>query len=298
MSRARQILCGQFYMLTRRCTQRQFLLRPDEETNNSFVYCLGEAAIRFGIVVVLPTAESNHHHTVVFDPHGNLPAFLEHFHKMVARCMNARWGRWENFWSSSEPTITRLLDRDAVIKKLVYAASNPVKDLLVQYAHQWPGANGYVHLLRNTPMIANRPRHFFRDNGTMPETITLTLEIPAALGDRTQVIEEVRAGVQAVEREMLAHRAATGARILGVRGALKQSWSGAPTTPAPLRTLRPRFAGGSHVRIAALIAYKAFLASYAHARRLWQLGKPTVFPVGTYWLARHAPIELVTPTAI
>ena len=27
----RQVLPGQFYMVTRRCTQRQFLLRPDRE---------------------------------------------------------------------------------------------------------------------------------------------------------------------------------------------------------------------------------------------------------------------------
>src|SRR5690606_4413336 len=79
MSRARQVLAGQFYLLTRRCTQRQFLLRPDEETNNAFIYCLGEAAKRFDIAVVLPTAESNHHHTVIYDVHGNLPAFMEHF---------------------------------------------------------------------------------------------------------------------------------------------------------------------------------------------------------------------------
>jgi hypothetical protein len=42
----RQVLPGQFYMITRRCTQRQFLLRPDRETNNAFTYCLIEAALR------------------------------------------------------------------------------------------------------------------------------------------------------------------------------------------------------------------------------------------------------------
>jgi hypothetical protein len=49
MSLPRQVLQGTFYLLTRRCTQRQFLLRPDEETNNAFVYCLAEAAQRFDI---------------------------------------------------------------------------------------------------------------------------------------------------------------------------------------------------------------------------------------------------------
>jgi hypothetical protein len=30
-------------MITRRCTQRRFLLRPDRETNNAFTYCLNRS---------------------------------------------------------------------------------------------------------------------------------------------------------------------------------------------------------------------------------------------------------------
>jgi hypothetical protein len=33
-----RVLPGQFYLVTRRCTQRTFLLRPDAETNNAFTY--------------------------------------------------------------------------------------------------------------------------------------------------------------------------------------------------------------------------------------------------------------------
>jgi len=40
MSLPRQVLPGQFCLVTRRCVQRQFLLRPDAETNNAFTYCL------------------------------------------------------------------------------------------------------------------------------------------------------------------------------------------------------------------------------------------------------------------
>jgi hypothetical protein len=56
--RPRPVLPRQFYMITRRCTQRQLLLRPDPETNNTFTYCLIEAALRFGIEVLLPCAMS------------------------------------------------------------------------------------------------------------------------------------------------------------------------------------------------------------------------------------------------
>jgi hypothetical protein len=292
MSRPRQVLPGQFYLLTRRCTQRQFLLRPDEETNNAFVYCLGEAAQRYEIDIVLPTAMSNHHHTVLFDRHGRYPQFTEHFHKMLARCMNARWGRWENLWAAEEVCITRLLDRDTIIEKLVYAAANPVKDLLVERADQWPGANGYRHLVHRKAMSAQRPRHFFRESGRMPKTVTLRLVIPPELGDADSVIDEIQNGVASVERAMIEHRAISGARILGRRGVLAQSWRASPTSVEPRRNLRPRFAGATPMRVQALIAYKEFLATYRDARAAWRERGKALFPHGTYWLARFTPASV------
>jgi REP element-mobilizing transposase RayT len=57
----RPVLPQQFYLITRRCTQRQFLLRPDPETNNAFIYCLIDAALRYDVEVLLPCAMSNHY---------------------------------------------------------------------------------------------------------------------------------------------------------------------------------------------------------------------------------------------
>src|SRR5690606_8386222 len=103
----REILPGRTYLLTRRCTRREFLLRPDAKTNEIFAYCLAEAAARHGVSLVAWLAMSNHYHAVVFDPDGQLPSFLEHFHKMLAKALNARWGRFENFWSTDETCVTR-----------------------------------------------------------------------------------------------------------------------------------------------------------------------------------------------
>jgi putative transposase len=299
MTRARQILPDKYYMLTRRCTQRLFLLRPDDITNNAFVYCLGEAAERFEIDILVVMAESNHHHTVFYDRHGRAPQFMEHFHKMLARCLNARWGRGENLWSSEEPCLTELLDRDAVIDKLVYAASNPVKDLLVDQVRQWPGTNGYVHLANGKPMTAHRPRHFFKQTGTMPEEVTLEMTIPPELGDANGLIAEVRAGVEAVEREVRARRLQTGKRVLGPRQILKQSWKSSPSSRESRRTPRPRFAGATAVRVPALLAFREFLSSYRDARKDWLAGADVQFPRGTYWLRRFARISIEpVPTVI
>ena len=57
----RQVLPRQFYLITRRCSQRQFILRPDTATNNAFLYCFIHAALRCEIDVLLPCAMSNHY---------------------------------------------------------------------------------------------------------------------------------------------------------------------------------------------------------------------------------------------
>ena len=62
----RQILPRQFYLITRRCCQHQFLLRPDAATNNAFLYCLIAAAQRCEVDVLLPCAMSNHYHVVIY----------------------------------------------------------------------------------------------------------------------------------------------------------------------------------------------------------------------------------------
>lgn len=290
----RQVLPGQTYLVTRRCTQRQFLLRPDDQLDNAFIYCLVEAAQRFEIDILMTFAASNHHHAVVHDPHGCYPAFLEHFHKMTARVVNALRGRWENLWAAEEPCVTRLLDRETVIAKLVYVASNPVKDGLVERAHQWPGVNAYRNLLSGKPLRARRPIHFFRKDGVMPETVELHLTIPAALGPAQDVLAAVRAGVEAVERSAAEERMRTGARVVGRRRILHQSWRDSPTSVAPRRNLRPRFAGQLGERVTALLCYREFLGAYRDARRAWlaHARGDVMFPLGTYWLARFAPVAL------
>jgi putative transposase len=162
MSLPREVLPGQTYMITRRCTQRQFLMRPDKETNNAFIYCLAEAAARFRIEVLFTAAMANHHHTGIYDAEGNYPAFLEHFHKLFAKCQNALRGRRENFWSSEQTSVVRLVDPSDALDKMTYALTNPVKDGLVEKAHHWPGVSSLGFLLHGGRLTASRrARSFF-----------------------------------------------------------------------------------------------------------------------------------------
>lgn len=293
MSIPRQVLPDRFYLVTRRCTQRQFLLRPDPGTNNAFTYCLIEAALRTQIEVLLPCAMSNHHHTVIYDRFGRYPEFVEHFHKMFARCQNAFRGRWENLWASEQVCVVRLVGRDDVMDKLVYTATNPVKDGLVDRVHHWPGVNGLHALLAGRSITATRPWHFFRKEGAMPATVELRLQIPPELGPEADVLAELQQRVAATEEAFAAERQRTGQRVLGRRAVLRQAWWHRPTSFAPRRNLRPRVAARSKwARIEALQRNRAFLVDYAAARDAWRCGSSVMFPWGTYWLRRFAGVPI------
>jgi putative transposase len=295
MTLPREIVPGRFYLITRRCTQRQFLLRPDKETNNAFIYCLAVAAARCEIDVLLPCAMSNHVHTVVYDPRGNLPAFTAHFHKLLAKCQNALRGRWENMWASEQVCCVRLVDPADVMRKLVYTATNPVKDRLVERAHQWPGVNGLTELLGQRPLRATRPRHFFRPDGAMPAEVALHLVLPPDLGDPDRFRAALRDQVAAAEAVVAAERRRTGAGVLGCRAIRRQSWRDSPTTCEARRTLRPILAARSPwSRLEALQRNREFLEAYREARRLWLAGEASTFPIGTYWLRRFAHVPLAT----
>ncbi len=289
MTLPRRVLPEKFHFLTRRCTQRLFLLRPDDETNNAFVYCLAEAADRFAIELIASQQLSNHHHTVFFDRYGRVIEFMAHFHKLLAKCQNAYHGRWENMWSTEQPCLIELEERSDVIDKMVYTATNPVLDRLVERVHHWPGAKLVKAMLQQEPLRAHRPAHFFQEGGPMPETVELRFVIPPELGDAAEAIAEVRALILKTEEDEARKRAETGARVVGRRQILRQSWRDSPTSREPRRNLRPRVAAKSKWhRIAALVRNAEFLSAYRVARAAWIEAKPALFPPGTYWLARFA----------
>ena len=89
--RPRQILPGATYLVTRRCTQRQFLLTPTTRQHvQAFAYCLAYAAIKTGVYIHAVIVMGNHYHIVVTDPHGVLPVFAELLNKLVAKCIPLR----------------------------------------------------------------------------------------------------------------------------------------------------------------------------------------------------------------
>ncbi len=240
---------------------------------------------------------SNHHHTILYDPHGNEVEFREHFHKMMARSQNALRGRWENFWSSEEPCVIEVMSADDLLDKLVYVATNPVKDDLVDRVHHWPGPNFVKGLLTGTPMRARRPLHFFREQGKMPSTVELRLGLPTHFEGKDVFLAELRRRIDAAQDEFERERRRAGRGVLGRKRILRTSWQAAPTSLEPRRELRPRVAARNKwLRMMALQRNKEWQLEYRRARTQWLLGIPTTFPVGTYWLRRFAGVLVHSPT--
>jgi putative transposase len=287
----RQIVPGRTYLVTRRCTQRQYLLRPDSLTNVIFLYCLAEAALRFRVQVLGWTAVSNHYHAVVYDPEGRLPDFLAHFHKMTAKALNARWSRRENLWAAEPASVVRLVEPGDVLDRVVYTLANPVADDLVDRVLNWPGASS-LPCMDGRTLTLKRPRTFFRRRGSMPESVTLRLATPEGWQDRPhEWFLLVRNGVAAREHAASMARVEAGRRIVGRRALLRMSHERRAETFEPRRTLRPHLACADPLRRRReLDAIRSFRAAHANARRQIAAGDPgVVLPYGTFRLARWLP---------
>jgi hypothetical protein len=251
-------------MVTRRCTQRKFLLKPSKLNNAAWKYCLAYAAKRAGVHLIWTTVMSNHHHTGVYDPRGTISVFCRELHRLIAKHHNSAYGRFENFWVQGPPGRLRLEDPSAILDKLVYSLTNPVIAPLVDRAGRWPGINTTADQLCST-RIVRRPKHYFRDDGSMPETLELTFHKPPGFEERSdeQFRKLVADRVAEVETKKRAERKKRGERLIGRRAILKQHHEDSPTSWAPHFKLNPRLATRNKWRrIEALQRLKSFVARH------------------------------------
>jgi putative transposase len=280
MSAPRRVLPGTTYLVTRRCSQRQFLLKPSTKTTNEvFLYVLAVAAERFGMQVHVLCVLSNHFHLVVTDPQARLPAFHQFLDALVARALNASLGRWEAFWAPNSYSAVALAAPDDVVDKAAYVLANPVAAGLVESGRLWPGLWSAPEQIGGEPLVVRRPKHFFDPTGSLPEVATLQLTPPP--GFTSDAFREPLAAALA-EKEAAA-RDARG-DFLGVGRVLAQKPTGRPGLGEPRRTLNPRVAARDKwKRIEVLKRLREFLDAYRSAWAAWRAGEAAVvFPRGTY----------------
>ena len=286
MTAPRQVLPGTTYLVTRRCAQRQFLLRPSPITNGVFLYVLAVAAQRFGVRVHAYCVLSNHFHLVVTDPQARLPAFEQYLDSLVARALNASLGRWESFWAPASYSAVALQSPDDIVEKAAYVLANPAAAGLVRRGRDWPGLWSDPQRVGRGVIEVERPAVFFRTGGGMPETISLELTPPPGFEAPGDFESQLTSALAAREQQAALQLSSEGRAFIGEKRVLAQSPRARPTPGEPRRMLKPRVAARDKwKRIEALCRLGEFLRAYREAWAALKAGvRDAVFPAGTYWL--------------
>jgi REP element-mobilizing transposase RayT len=277
------------YLVTRRCFDRMFLLRPSPLVSAVFEYVLAVKAKEYGILLHAYCVLSNHWHCVLTDPLGQLPEFQRDLGSTVARALNAALGRWESFWAPGSYSAVALQTADDVLDKMAYVLANPVAAGLVRRGSEWPGLWSAPSRVGAGAREVKRPDHYFRKEGPSPGTASVELVCPAGF-DSVQELRQ-RLAEAVAEREDRAARelGETGRSFMGARKVLAQSPLAKPAPGEPRRGLTPRLASRDKwKRLEAILRLKSFLAEYREAWRAFKVGaREVLFPEGTYWLRVH-----------
>jgi REP element-mobilizing transposase RayT len=265
--------------VTRRCSQRQFLLRPGRLLNQVFLFLLALAAGRFGVRIHAFCVLSNHYHLVLTDPHARLPAFCQFLDGLAARALNALHGRWESFWAPDSYSAVVLATPEDLLAKAAYVLANPVAAGLVRSASSWPGLWSGPDAA-GTVLKVQRPAHFFDPDGQLPRSAALPISAPPGFASAEAfrgALATALADREGVERQ--------GRSFLGRGRVLAQRPTARPPSGEPRRQLRPRVAARDKwKRVEMLGRLASFLDAYREARDVRRAGLAALFPAGTYLL--------------
>jgi len=286
MTAPRRLLPGTTYLVTRRCLDRQFLLRPSKVVNRTFGFLLAIAARRFDIDLHACCVMSNHVHLVVTDRKAQLPKFHKFLDSLVARSMNALLGRRDYFWASSSYSAVALEGPGDVVDKAAYVLANPVAAGLVRRGRHWPGLWLGPDRIGRGELEFERPSHFFRTRGAsaLPDRASLSLVAPPGFDSGEAFSRAVAVALQSREHVSEAEVRGAGCTFLGAAAVLAQPPFARPRGLEVLGGLNPRLAcRDKWRRIQALGTLVEFLQAYRAAFARWRAGALDVlFPHGTY----------------
>ena len=290
LARPRPVHPGRTYMITRRCSERRFFLKPSTFVEHIFTYCLAVAAARFGILLHACTVMSNHHHLVLTDVHGNLPRFCHLLHSLAARMLNRCYGRFEHFWDPASYSRVELVNPEDVLDKMAYTLANPVAAGLVEKGVDWPGFITTPKMLlgkRSQSISIDRPEGFFVEDTDMPESIELQFCCPPMLEEAmgkekaAEELQRLRMIHEKVAREKVAE---LGIPFLGRGGVYGQDPFSRPHTYEKRFQLSPSIGCRDAQRREELIQRnEEWLEQYEVARaRFWLGEREVLFPEGTW----------------
>jgi REP element-mobilizing transposase RayT len=288
MTQPRMSIPGATYLITRTTVMSLFLLTPSKTVNEIMEYCIAWAARGRGILIHAVCVESNHFHLVITDTEGRLSDFMQELNRSAARCLLEHYRerfphrRLDAVWTHSQSfNATLLITPNAVLDKLVYTLTNPVKDGLVHDYRKWPGFHTRPSDWRRGNRTARRPRVYFRNT---PEQLSYSVCAPAQIADSLEhAIATVELHIRVAQEQFSAERAARRRGVVGVNAVLATDPLSAPDTPRPRGTLNPALAAGgdSDALSTAKQAIKLFRLAYRAAWEEFKTRAAALFPGGT-----------------
>jgi putative transposase len=288
MTQPRMVIPGATYLVTRTTVMSLFLLTPSKTVNQIMEYCIAWAARGRGIVIHAVSVESNHFHIVLTDTQGRLSDFMQELNRSAARCLLAHYRerfpkrRLETVWSNAQPfSATLLLTPNAVLDKIVYTLTNPVKDGLVCDYRKWAGFNTRPSDWRSGSRTIERPGFYFKNT---PEKLTYRVAAPSQLGDSTEhAIATVELHIRNQQQQAAVELATQRRSVAGATAIVGTDPFDAPATPRPVGELSPTLASGGdrEALSTAKQALKLFRLAYRAAWAAYKAGVGALFPGGT-----------------
>lgn len=301
MTAPQRVVPGQTYLITRTCSERRHLLRPDRPVTDTLEHLLAVGEERFGMKLHAACGMSNHYHLVVTDTRGCLPDFVQWLNAMSARSLNVYRRRSENFWSSGRTSKVVLADREATLDAIVYVMTNPVAAGCVAHGRDWPGLRSNPQDFVRPAKATRRPTFFFRPDGEIPLTANLHYTVPAEFGhmDPKQFTAMLSERVAATEAHHRQEAREQGRSFAGPRAIRRQPHNAAPATERKLRTLNPTVkASTKERRIEALSVIATFRVHYKRALDAFQDGmRDVLFPEGTWQMVQLHQVRCHSPPA-
>lgn len=293
------------FLVTRSTLERRFLLRPGPVTNQVITYCLFRAAQRYDILVHAYSAQANHFHAVVTDTRGQLSDFMHWLDRHIALCLMKHYERThphrqlEGIWSKQPFSATLLMTPEAIVDKIVYVLTNPVKDGQVPDYRQWPGVTSRPSHWHRPVRTARRPKLYFNQKSEEHREVDRHVSIPLQFADRrpADFVQDIEEKILAKQRACAATMAAEGRPFRGARAVLTQRPFDAPHGRRAKHGMNPRLAatGNPQALRQGIAALRSFRERYREAWNKFRSGIAAVFPAGTYLMRRlfNCPCEPV-----
>ena len=308
MASGRMYHRGEIHMVTNRCEEGRFFMKPRKKVREVIAYWFAKAMDKYGdgLDVYAFCFLSNHFHMLCRDRGGQLAQFMEYFQGNVARAVNRALERGgAHFWQGHYDD--QIVDgENAFWTKYLYITTNAVKAGLVRRTEHWRGFCSFDAAVSGKPIIAvglNRTKFHAANRGgkrrsmsEFEERFEFSLATPPDLLNLSHKkrSEHLRELILQADKRCAANRSNEPA--LGMRKVLEIPWHHKPQAPKRRRPTQRFACDTKEAEQARLEGYRDFIGEYKRVfgnfMSASQRGRPfhCEWPSGSFPPAGKEPI--------